>query len=60
MERVCGVAQVLAADHAHHRREQEERALGQHLEFVVDSGRVSVGIETETMAALQLDRKSVV
>jgi hypothetical protein len=54
LERVRGVAEVLAADHSHRGREQLECALGAHLEFVVDLGRVSVGGEPEGVSALEL------
>ena len=53
LQRVGCVAQVLAADHAHQRREQPEGALWRHLEFVVYPRGVCVRGEAEPVAALE-------
>src|SRR5215813_13215598 len=52
LKRVRCVAQVLAADQPHHRREQNEHALGPDFHLVVDACFLALGAEAEEVAAL--------
>src|SRR5215475_7008070 len=53
LKRVRCVAQVLAAEQPHHRREQNEHALGPDFHLVVDACSLALGAEAEEVAAPQ-------